>query len=244
MATATIEPAALEQIAAPMRPAMRHYAELICEIAGDNLRGLTAYGPVVGRTFDTTLMSAASALVLDHIDLGMLRRLAEHGADFGRRSITAPLIMTPDYIAKSLDTFPLELLEIHQHHATLFGQDHFATYDANPDDLRLQCEGELKRVLIRLRQGLLAAAGREDVLNALELDIGVQLLRTLRGWLWLKDRREPLPRDRVVSEAEHMLGRPLPGIRATIQTQGEHGWGAFQQLYADVEHLAGVTDAL
>ena len=66
----------------------------------------------------------------------------------GKAKIAAPLIMTQDYIQNSLDSFPLEFLEIQQHHLCLFGQDSFAELSFYQPHLRLQCERELKSMLI------------------------------------------------------------------------------------------------
>lgn len=240
----TINENTLSRVAQSVRSGVRAYAELLARLSGENLAGLTFFGAVLGDAFDPSRMAAASVMVLRRVDLDLLRTLAEHGAKLGSRHISAPLVMTPDYIAASLDTFPLELLEIHQHHATLLGEDHFDALEFDAAHVRLQCEREFKRTLIQMRQGLLAAAGREKVLGEMELDIGLHLLRTLRGLLWLKGGREPMARDAVLDESEKLVARPLPGVREALQPYGEHGWTAFTALYEDVEALAAVADEL
>lgn len=239
-----VNEAALAPVAPGMRSALEDYAGLIRELAGEHLSGLTVYGPVLDADFDPEALTATSVMVLGSIDLALLRRLAEYGPKLGRMHISAPLVMTPDYILKSLDSFPLELLEIHQRHATLAGTDHFATLRFDAEHLRLQCEREFKRILMRLRQGLLAAGSREEMLGALQLDVGQHLVRTLRGLLWLKGFREALPARRVLAESEQRVGERLPGAEAAIQAHGEHGWAEFRALYADVAKLAAVADEL
>ncbi len=240
----TIDQNALTHVAEGMRPAITGYAELVQRMAGDNLAGMTLYGAVLLPEYDPSRSAAASVMVLNSIDLKLLHNLAEHGATFGREHIRAPLVMTPDYINGSLDTFPLELLEIQQRHATLVGRDFFDDLAFEPDHLRLQCEREFKRTLIQLRQGLLAAAGRDQLLGELELEVGDVLIRTLRGLLWLKGRKEPLARPEVLSEAERFVSGSLGGLRTAIQPYGDHGWAEFAGLYEDVEKLAKVADEL
>ena len=242
MSVTTTEEESPATVTPSMRSALQDYAKLLDDLAGDNLSGLTVFGAVLGPDFDPSRMAASSVVVLDQIDLGLLRRIAEHGPKLGHLHITAPLVMTRVYIASSLDSFPLELLEIHQRHVTLLGNAHFEHIEIQPEHLRLQCEREFKRILMRLRQGLLAAGSREDVLAELEVDIGQHLLRTLRGLLWLKGDKEPLPRDQVLAESEKLVGQPLPGVGAAVRTSGEHGWAEFQALYADVEKLASIAD--
>ncbi len=244
MSDTTVNDGILSQVAESMRPALRDYAGLLKDLVGDNLVGLTVFGAVLSGEFDATRMTAGSVLVLERVDLDLLRRVASHGPKLGSKRITAPLIMTPAYISSSRDSFPLELLEIHQRHVTLLGKDCFETVAIEPEHLRLQCEREFKRILMRLRQGLLAAAGRDRVLGELELNIGQHLLRTLRGLLWLKGHKEPLPGEEVLAESEKLTDKPLPGVRGAIHLYGEHGWNEFTALYEDVERLAAVADAL
>ena len=176
----------LKGIADPMRLPLERYASLIRELAGANAQALTLFGAIAAGTFDLGRHVARNVLILEEVELSLLRRLAEHGAKFGKERIAAPLVMTADYIKASLDTFPLELIDIQQNHITVFGNDYFDDLEFEDGHVRLQCERELKAILIGLRQGLLAAAGREKFVGALEQDVGEGLLRTLRGLLWLK----------------------------------------------------------
>jgi len=228
----------LGKIAESVRPGVRRLVETISQVAGQGGRGLTVYGPAIADGFDEARDTVSSVLVLDAVDLGLLRRLASEGVRLGRERIAAPLIMTPTYIAESCDTFPLELLEIHQNHLTLFGEDFFGELSFQSTHMRLQCEREFKRILIRLRQGILAAAGRERMLADLETDIGVHLLRTLRGFLWIKDQREFLPASAVVAAVEKLADRQLPSSRQAILATFDRGWSAYESLYGEVEALA------
>jgi hypothetical protein len=244
LGNATVNEEVLNRVPPALRDALRGYAELVRQLAADNLAGLTVFGEVLRPEFDTSNAAVSSVLVLQRDDLAILRRLAEHGPALGRRRIAAPLVMTPAYIAASLDTFPLELLEIHLRHATLCGQDHFAELSFQPEHVRLQCEREFKRILIQLRQALLTAAGREKVLGETVLDAGPHVLRTLRGLLWLKGAKDWRPNDALLTDVERLAGQSLGGIRGAIHAHGQRGWADFAALYEDVEKLAAVADGL
>ncbi len=224
-----------------MRKEFDHLSSLLSSLFGDSFLGLTAFGPCLdGRT--GTEASIETVAVVSHVDLQLVRRLAEHAAELGRRGFTAPLLMTPDYISASLDTFPLELIEIHQHHATAAGRDYFDQLTIDSAHVRLQCEREFKRILMRIRQGLLASGGQETVLEALELDIGRHALRTLRGYLWFKGERAYLAPDAVIAHCGRLVGRPLAGITNALRVGGEHGWSELVALYDDVEALAAAAN--
>ena len=90
--------------------------------------------------------------------------------------------------------------------------------------------------------GLLAAAGREKLLNHLEIDMGQQLVRTLRGMIWLKVGHDSLPREKVLEAAEKLNGGPLEGVRLALDLLSHHGMSEFKKLYQDVERLAGLVE--
>ena len=154
--------AALERVSGPMRQPLEQYTQLVKELAGENARALTLFGAIAAGVFDPNRHTVRNVLVLERVDLSFLRRLGEHGVKLGKARIAAPLIMTPGYVKASLDTFPLELLEIKQNHVTVFGDDYFDDLAFDDAHVRLQCERELKAILIGLRQGLLAAADQSE----------------------------------------------------------------------------------
>ena len=239
-------PGVFDHVAEPYREAVRQYTALVQDIAGPRAKGLALFGPIVNpgaAGFDPKRQAIRSVLVMDPMDLDTLRHLAEHGPRLGSARISAPVVMTPHYIEASADTFPLELIEIQQQHLTLFGQDYFKDLSFDDAHVRLQCERELKVFLIGLRQGLLAAAGRDKFLSELELGIAEGLMRPIRGMLWLKEQRESRPPATMLVEIEKIAERQLPGIRAALTAGGAHGWPQFEALYRDVEALGEIADA-
>lgn len=234
----------LDRLPEAVRDNVEQFAELLRGLGGANVQSLTVFGEVAVEAFDPQRHAVCNVLVLGSVDLKLLAKIADRGVHFGKQRIAAPLVMTPDYIKASLDTFPLELLEIRQHHVTVLGDDPFAALEFADAHVRHQCEREFKRILIALRQGLLGAAGREHVLEAMEMEVGEALVRTLRGVLWINNEREPLSADEIVSCAERVTGGALDGVRATMDPAAEHGWAAFERLYRDVERLAETVDAL
>lgn len=233
----------IDRIIAPMREQVGSYARLIQELFGESGKGLTVFGAVLTESFSMERDAVRSVLVVERVDLPQLRRLADQGRKLGKIGITAPLIMTPGHIRTSLDTFPLELIEIQQQHVTLCGQDYFKELTFENAHIRLQCERELKRILIGMRQGLLAAAGREHIARGMGKDAADDLARTLRGLLWLKDRKEFMNATEVITEIETITTRKLPGIRNSLHSTTSSGWTHFDHLYHDVETLGEIVNA-
>jgi hypothetical protein len=233
----------MERIPASMRAGVEAYARLVADLAGDNVVALTFFGAVVAAGYDPERGPARNVLMLDKVDLDLLRRVAERGVQIGKLNIAAPVVMTEGYLAASLDSFPIEMIEIAQMRATVLGEDKFGGLRFDEGHVRLACEREFKRVLIGLRQGLLSAAGRERVLAAVEMDVGEVVLRTIRAVLWMKGMKESKPKEEALSEVERLVGRRLEGLRASLDPVVEHDFAAFEKLYGDVEALAEVADA-
>ncbi len=226
-----------------MQAPIQRYAERIQELGGTNALTLMLFGSIAAGSFDPRHHTARSVLVLQTVDLEMLRQFAKDGAKLGKARIAAPLIMTPDYIDASVDVFPLEFIEIQQRHLCVFGPDHFEGLSFDPTHVRLQCERELKTLLISMRQALLSAAGHEKLFKTIEADVADRLMRTLRGLLWLHEKKEGLSAQQTIEEVERKTNHALPGLRDAIQETGQHGWTEFQSLYNEIDALRKLVDA-
>jgi len=233
----------LEGVPASLRQAVERYAGRVRSLAGSSAEALVLFGSVAAGSFDPKSHTARSVLIVDRIDLEMLRQLAKEGPAFGKLRIAAPLVMTPNYINASANTFPLEFLEIKQNHFNVFGHDYFAELVLSETDMRHECERELKTVLLAMRQALLTTTGRDNALTDIELDIGERILRALRGMLWLQGDRDPKAALSTIAAAEAAFERALPGVRGAIDSRAPHGWEEFKALYADVEAVGTNLDA-
>ncbi|HEX9756369.1 MAG TPA: hypothetical protein VGB26_01060 [Nitrospiria bacterium] len=232
----------LRKVPETMEKPLFQYAKLVKGLGGDNALSLTLFGAVVSGNFDKTRQTVTNVLILETIQLEMLRSLSQNGIKLGKERISAPLIMTPQYIKDSLDAFPLELIEIQQCHLILWGENYFKDLSFNDNHVRLQAERELKTILIGMRQGLLASSGREKLIEQLEMNLADRLVRTLRGILWLQGKKESLSAQEVVLHIEKILEKPLTGVKNSLLTEDRHGWNEFQNLYRDIETVGKFID--
>lgn len=237
-------PKDLDRLSERVRGVVREFSQYLRHTAGDRVLGLSVYGAAAAGTIDLLVQVVHTALVLDVVDLDLLARLAAEGARWDARRVAAPTVFSPASIARSRDTFPLELIEIQQQHVTVLGADHFAPLVFEPTHVRLQCERELKVLEIGLQQGMLVSQGRTESLKILGDDVAERLLRALRGALWLKGTRHALPADQVVEVAQRLFDRPLPGIRGALSGPGPEPWRLVRQLHADIQALGTLVDVL
>jgi hypothetical protein len=238
------DPKGLQALNDRVRGLAREFATYLREKAGDRVLGLSVYGAAAAGTIDLDAQAIHTALVLDAVDLDLLERLAADAARWDERRVAAPTVFSPDSIARSRDTFPLELLEIQQQHVTILGLDHFAPLQFDPAHVRLECERELKVLEIGLQQGVLLSRGRGDSLKNLGDDVAERLLRALRGALWLKGTRHALPAAQVAEVAERLFGLPLEGVQGALAVPPTPPERLVRRLHADIRALGKLVDAL
>ncbi len=142
------------------------FAANLRECFGESLRSVVLYGPAArGEDTKGTVLSFM-AVVTDNSPSaiapcsGFMHRWTKAG-------IGTPLIVTPEYIADSLDTFPLEFMEMRSAYTVVAGEDVLAGLEFAPGDVRNQCERELKGKLLYLRAGYLTHRGASKELAGL-----------------------------------------------------------------------------
>lgn len=233
----------LNAIPAALRGAYHDFVSATIKVTGANLLSLVAYGG--RRSGDPAYADEplASVMVIHNEDLLMLERLGQRGLRFGRRGIAAPLVMTPQYIRASLDSFPLEMLEIQQTGQLVFGENFFdqLTFDAR--HVRLQCERELKSTKLHLRQGLLQAAGRSGVIDEACRAAAHRTVRALRGWLNITGHATMEPSAAsIVTRSAMALGAPLPMLEQSLTHMPRFDARMLTALYFEIKRISDIVD--
>ncbi len=156
-----------------------------------------------------------SVFVLKEITLPVLDMIASMGKRYNKKRIQAPLIMTREYIHRSLDVFPIEFLDIKRIHSTIYGDEMFSLLEVDKSMLRLQCERDLKAKLINLRQGYISCAGRKRDLVMLLGDAFPGFFPLFRAMLYIVqiNKTPSIRRADVLSEMESTFDMPLDVLR-------------------------------
>src|SRR5208283_5531768 len=145
-------------------------APIILEIIGhheQNIHSIHIVGSAVMPDYNEKLSDINSIVVLHDMDLKFITFLAPLGKKYGGKRISAPLVMTPEYIDKSIEAFPVEFLDFKLLHKTVYGDDTLANVKIEKVPLRIQSEREIKIKLMSLRQGYLSSVGRKELLAAI-----------------------------------------------------------------------------
>ncbi len=153
-------------------------------LLGENLVTLAEY-----YTGDETHLLAICG-TLDFDELQKLRQIKE-----------IPFVFTKEELTDGADVFPIEYLNIRQHHRILYGDDILNGIEISKENLRSQLEFEFRSKLIHLRRQYLESRGRH--LEALILSAVPTLLPIIGGLIYLKDLQYADTQEmfKVVSEA-------------------------------------------
>lgn len=145
--------------------------EKIKEILGDNLVSLAEYQT------GTDVTHLAVCRDLDFETLQKLKQLEE-----------IPLLLTKKELVDGVDVFPIEFLNIKQHHTILHGEDFMKDIHVSKEHLRHQLEFEIRSKLIHLRGEYLQYKGKD--LEALILAAVPTLAPLLGALLYLKNLQD------------------------------------------------------
>jgi hypothetical protein len=96
-----------------------------------------------------------------------------------------PFFLTKEEIIDGIDVFPIEFLNIRQHHKILYGEDFLKEIEISKKDLRHQLEFEFRSKLIHLRKEYLQF--KDKNLEKLILSAIPTLAPIIGGLIYLKD---------------------------------------------------------
>jgi hypothetical protein len=165
---------------------------------GGKLIGVVAYGPSVHDDYP----EVGEHLLIVTVDLEVetLRDLAEPVRWWLEHKQPWPRLFSPELLRDAADVFPIELLDITSQHRVLFGKTFLDDVVIDHDQLRAQCERELREKLMRLREGYVETRGTGGQRGLRELIAASYptFVRIFRGCLHLL--QVPVPRhDRDVT---------------------------------------------
>jgi predicted nucleotidyltransferase len=227
------------------------FLEILLEDHQDELHSVYIVGSALTRDYDPKISDINSVIVLQKMDLKFLEFLAPLGRKYGKKGIAAPLLMTPTYVDKSRDVFPIEFLNIKLLHHTVFGEDIFEDLAIDRSDLRHQCERELKVRLIGLRQGYISAMGDQKILARGFADSFAGYMPLFKAIIVLHGRQTPQNNQEILSVLADITGIRTDAFNQVLALKSrktklsiEKLNIVFEDYYKVIEKLGEMIDAL
>jgi hypothetical protein len=241
----------LAPLRSEIRDSVRSFAEKVIEKLGENLKSITLVGSSLTEDFVAGKSDINSVLVLAKQDLSSLKALGDVVGAIRKKKLAVPLLMTPAYIERSRDVFGIEFLDFQLIHQTILGDDPFAELSFTKKDVQLQCERELKAMLIRLRQGYIAAGGRKKFIRDILISAVSGLVPLLRAMLWLKDSDRPGRAQAVFTKAATEFSVKTDCLiiargwrHEKVRLSDDEIQRNFETVYVATDRLAVIVDEL
>ena len=241
----------VENLREEIRKPVRILTERLLNDFGDNIKSIALIGSALTEDFHPTRSDINSFVLIEHENREQLKTLAGYGQQFGKMRIHAPVIMTQEFLAKSIDVFGIEFLDFQLNHKVVYGLDVFSDMKFDKSHVRLQCERELRTVQIQLWQGYIRGLGLEKNVEPLLMDCAGKLLTLFRAMLWLmdidraKETKTTLEMTGVAFGFDEKIIAALLNLRRKETHRGADIVDLmFWDVYQIVVHLAKLTDKL
>ena len=226
------------------------FARAVEEALGSDVVSLVLHGSAAADDWVEGRSDVNTALVVPHVTLDVLERLAAPVAGFREHGFALPAVMDDEYLARARDTFPMELDDIRRRHRVLAGVDVFASIVVERAALQRECEYEARAKVMRLRARVLDAARVPTALEALMVASLKSFLVVLRHLLRLRHDEPAHGYADVVAAGERALG-PLPTLGRLLRHRTGDGTLTAAALraelggyLAEVDRIVAAVDAL
>jgi len=123
---------------------------------GEKLTSIILYGSCAGSACENNFSDINLIVVVENLLAIDLKNAADALKDFRKTKNPLPLFMDKEEWFNSCDVYPIEYLDIKERYSILYGEDIVKPLVMEKTNLRLQCEHEVKNLLIKLRQNYLA----------------------------------------------------------------------------------------
>jgi len=210
----------------------------------EDISSIYVIGSAVTKDFHPKYSDINTVIVVKAIKVPFFDFIATLGKRYGKRRIRAPLIMTRDYINRSLEVFPLEFLEMKLIHQLVYGDDVLKDIKIEKADIRLQCERELKGKLQHLCQGYIKAMGNKTVLTDLFVGSLSGYFPAIRGILFLYDQKIPREKSDVLYALEEYFGIDMSVYRKLLEIRAKSAYPPVEVLKEIFENLYRVLDTI
>lgn len=179
------------------------FIEELKNTLGDNLLSVIAFGSqanVEDAKSNLNLM-----IVTDQLTAENLYDISKPVKKWVKAKNPIPVIMNKDEWYSSFDVYAIEYADIKENHRIIYGDDLVQTICINKYFLRLQCESELKSLLLKYKNNFLMNVKSDREMKKLLNNVIKTLLVIFRSILRLHDSAVPYRAVDIIEFASNYL---------------------------------------
>ncbi|NPU82910.1 MAG: hypothetical protein HPY65_00350 [Syntrophaceae bacterium] len=173
---------------------------------GDDLQGIILYGSGARGEYVAGRSDLNFLVILTDSGVNNLDRAFRIVSGWRKRKVAIPLFMTRSLILHSLDSYPVEFLNMQLHYVPVYGEDVLKGLAFDRSNLRLQLERDLKGKLLLLRTGFLETEGKDKPIGRLIAVSMTAFLSLFTALLYLKGIAAPRDRRQLIRETAAVTG--------------------------------------
>lgn len=220
------------------------------ELYGDDLLAVFLYGSATTGEHVPGRSDFNVAVVLSRVTPALLRKASGRLHAWTRQGFSTPMFFDPEFLRGGVDAFPIEFLDMRTRHRLLWGPDLLADLRIAPAPLRRQCEHELRRTLVKLRQAYVESAQSPIDLEGVLASAASGLVVLARTLLHLAEADTSGNALAVLDRVERRFGVSTTSLRKAwqlrrgeIRVTGSELDQMYQAVLEEFQRLVQVADA-
>ena len=158
---------------------------ILQEALGDQLICAFAHGVCADPQFVPGVAPWEVSLFVKELDSDTIPDLSAVLKPFSKAGAELHYLFTPDMVKRAEDTYPLEFLNYSRRHLLLCGTLPIANFEPLRPWLRLQCERELRGLLIHLHREVALRGNSDKDLRTLLRIAPARFVPIFHGAIWL-----------------------------------------------------------
>ncbi|UCG11100.1 MAG: hypothetical protein JSU72_11080 [Deltaproteobacteria bacterium] len=202
-------------------------------VFGDDLVSVILYGSAASAEYVPGKSDLNFLIVLSEDGIGRLNLAHALVAKWRKKKVSTPLFLTEAYIESSLDTFPIEFLNMQRNSVPILGDDVLKGLAFQKQFIRMQCERELKGKLLLLRERYVETGGKARILKQLLSASLPTFIFVFKALLYLLDKEVPATKEETVT----MLAKGLELDAGLFQTLLRIRAGTFNPSASEMDEL-------
>ncbi|MDY7032871.1 MAG: hypothetical protein SVY10_13305 [Thermodesulfobacteriota bacterium] len=218
---------------------------------GNDLLAIILYGSGASGDYVPKKSDLNFLIVLSEEGINSLERCFKVVSQWRKRNVNIPLFLTKEYIESSLDSFPIEFLNMKMNYEVVYGEDVLSPLTFEKRHIRVQCERELKGKLLQLRQGYLDTSQKSGNMQSLIVRSIPAFTAIFRALLHLREKDVPARKEQIISQTcdefqlNHDVFKTLLNVRDKEKKLSKEEVDSLIHRYiTEIRRLSSLVDTL
>lgn len=218
---------------------------------GKDLISIVLYGSAAGGSYVKGKSDINILVVLTTEGINRLEDGFALVKNWRKRNVAVPLVMTKSFIETSLDSYPIEFLNMKSNSVLIYGENVLEPLVFKPEDLRLQIERELKSKILLLREGYLESAGAVRPARQLISKSLTAFVSIFNAMLYLREARVPRDKNETIKEMNKVFTIDAAVFMLCFEIRqdadklsGKEVVDVFKKYLREVEKVCHIIDSL